>query len=511
MTPETLDVLVIGAGISGLSAAWHLQTHCPDRRFAVLEARHTLGGTWSLFRYPGFRSDSDMYTLGFHFKPWRERESIVRGPAIWQYLREAAEEHGLERHIRYGVRVHSANWNSQAARWEVQAVRSGPPGMPGAGAEEPLVFHCSFLFACAGYYRYDHGHQPGFEGLESFRGRHVHAQQWPEGLAVRDQRVVVIGSGATAATLVPALAAEGAQVVLLQRTPSYYFVVPARDRIALVLRRLLPERWAYALMRAKNVALGAFLFRRSRSRPENVRRFLLKQVAKALPAGQPLSPHFTPPYGPWQQRLCLVPDGDLFKAIAQGRAEVVTDHIERFNEQGLQLKSGRTLPADIVVSATGLELQLLGGAQVSLDGVPLETGRLIAYKGVMYAGVPNLAATFGYLAASWTLKADLTSQYVCRLLNHLRDTGNSVATPGSPPPGVELLPFADFTSGYFQRAMHRLPRQGSQGPWKLMDAYADDRRRLLHEPVDDDVLAFGGAATSSPAATAHARSRAAPC
>ncbi|MBL8347770.1 MAG: NAD(P)/FAD-dependent oxidoreductase [Rubrivivax sp.] len=500
MPPETLDVLVIGAGISGLSAAWHLQTHCPERRFAVLEARHTLGGTWSLFRYPGFRSDSDMYTLGFHFKPWREREAIVRGPAILQYLRETAREHGLERHIRYGMLVRSANWHSQAARWEVQAVRSTPEG-----GEEPLTFHCSFLFACGGYYRYDHGHQPAFEGMASFRGTHVHAQQWPEGLPVRGKRVVVIGSGATAATLVPALAAEGAQVVLLQRTPSYYFVVPARDRIALLLRRLLPERWAYALTRAKNVALGAFLFRRSRSQPEKVRGFLLKQVAKALPAGQSLSPHFTPPYGPWQQRLCLVPDADLFKALADGRAEVVTDHIECFTESGLRLKGGRELQADVIVSATGLELQLLGGAQLSLDGVPLETGRLVSYKGVMYAGVPNLAATFGYLAASWTLKADLTSRYVCRVLNHLRDTGTRVATPGLPPADVELQPFADFTSGYFQRAMHRLPRQGSQGPWKLFDRYADDRRRLLHEPVDDGVLAFSAGPAQAPESLPLAR------
>lgn len=501
MPPETLDVLVIGAGISGLSAAWHLQKHCPDRRFAVLEARHTLGGTWSLFRYPGFRSDSDMYTLGFHFKPWREREAIVRGAAIWQYLRETAQEHGLERHIRYGIRVHSANWNSQAARWEVHAVRSTPEG-----GEEPVVLHCSFLFACGGYYRYDQGYQPAFEGMARFRGTHVHAQQWPEGLPVRGKRVVVIGSGATAATLVPALAAEGAQVVLLQRTPSYYFVVPARDRIALLLRAMLPERWAYALTRAKNVALGAFLFSRSRSKPEKVRGFLLKQVAKALPAGQDLSPHFTPPYGPWQQRLCLVPDADLFKALADGRAEVVTDHIERFTERGLLLASGRELEADVIVSATGLELQLLGGALFSLDGVPLETGRLVAYKGVMYAGVPNLAATFGYLAASWTLKADLTSQYVCRVLNHLRDTGTRVATPGAPPADMALQPFADFTSGYFQRAMHRLPRQGSQGPWKLFDAYADDRHRLLREPVDDGVLVFSGAPgqSSEPVSLARA-------
>jgi cation diffusion facilitator CzcD-associated flavoprotein CzcO len=486
MPPETLDVLVIGAGISGLSAAWHLQRHCPERRFAILEARPSLGGTWGLFRYPGFRSDSDMDTLGFHFQPWRGHKAIVGGPAILQYLRETAQQHGLERHIRYGMRLRSANWNSQAARWEVQAVRSTPQG-----AEEVLPLYCSFLFNCSGYYRYDQGHQPPFEGMALYRGTHVHAQQWPEGLAVRGKRVVVIGSGATAATLVPALASEGAQVVLLQRTPSYYFIRPAADRIGLLLRRVLPERWAYALTRAKNVALGSLFFRWSRSRPQQVRKILLKQVAQALPAGQALSPHFTPPYGPWQQRLCLVPDGDLFKALADGRTEVVTDHIESFTEHGLRLASGRELQADIIVSATGLQLQLLGGASFSLDGVPLQTGSLVTYKGVMYAGVPNLAATFGYLAASWTLKADLTSLYVCRVLNHLRDTGTRVAMPGAPPAGHTLAPFADFSSGYIQRAMHLLPRQGTQGPWKLFDHYADDRRRLQQEPVDDGVLAFG--------------------
>jgi monooxygenase len=488
MTPETLDVLVIGAGISGLSAAWHLQTHCPDRRFAVLEARQTLGGTWSLFRYPGFRSDSDMYTLGFHFKPWRERSAIARGPAILQYLREAASEHGLERHIRYGTRVRSADWNPRAARWEVTAVRTRADG-----ADEVIRLHCSFLFVCGGYYRYDQGHQPAFEGMGSFRGTQVHAQQWPEGLDCRGKRVVVIGSGATAATLAPALAAQGAQVVLLQRTPSYYFAVPGRDRVALLLRRLLPERWAYALTRRKNVALGAFLFGRSRSRPDQVRRFLLRQVAKALPKGYDLRPHFTPPYAPWQQRLCLVPDGDLFEAVSAGRVEVVTDHVARFTEAGLRLASGRELQADVIVSATGLELQLLGGAQLAIDGVPVETSRLVAYKGVMYGGVPNLAATFGYVAASWTLKADLTSRYVCRLLDHMRATGARVATPGLPPAGMALKPFVDFSSGYFQRAMHMLPRQGSAGPWKLLDRYVDDRRRLLHEPVDDGVLVFSAA------------------
>jgi cation diffusion facilitator CzcD-associated flavoprotein CzcO len=497
-----LDVLIIGAGISGLSAAWHLKRQCPDQRFLILESRDALGGTWDLFRYPGIRSDSDMYTLGFRFKPWRAERSIAAGSQIRSYLQEMADENDLNAAIRFGLRVRSADWRSGERRWRVQAVREHADD---AGLRDAVVeFSCRFLFVCSGYYRYDAGYQPSFEGLEVFQGRQVHAQHWPEDLDCKGKRVVVIGSGATAVTLVPALARSGAHVVQLQRTPSYLLALPGRDALALALRRLLPERAAYALTRAKNVLVGAALFKACRRWPAAMRRLLVGGVRKALRPGLDAAPHFDPPYRPWEQRLCLVPDADYFRALNAGQAEVVTDTIDRFTAHGIRLRGGRELAADIVVFATGLQLQVLGGAQLSLDGMPVASGELINYKGVMYCGIPNFAATFGYTNASWTLKADLTSQYVCRLLRTMGARGAGTATPRYPPPGQALQPMVDLSSGYFQRALHLLPRQGTQRPWKLSQSYLADVWQLRYRAVDDGVLAFDQAVAFRPASESQA-------
>jgi len=509
-----LDVLIVGAGISGLSAAWHLRTSCPGLSIGIVEAREAIGGTWDLFRYPGVRSDSDMYTLGFRFEPWRGERAIAAGGEIRAYLQQTADEHGLTSLIRFGLRVCRLDWDSGEGRWRVQAVRAGsadhpphaggrgraaegqagdgsmPDATPDATPDSTVEFSCRFVFACSGYYRYGAGHQPDWPGLADYRGVHVHAQHWPEGLDLRGRRVVVIGSGATAVTLVPALAEAGAQVVQLQRTPSYLLARPARDALALALRRMLPPRGAWALTRAASVLLGALLFGLSRRRPAAMRRYLIDGVRRALPPGYDVETHFSPPYGPWRQRLCLVPDGDFFRAIRSGRAEVVTDAIERFTAGGIRLASGRELQADIVVSATGLQLQTLGGARMSLDGRPVATGELVNYKGVMYCGVPNFAATFGYTHASWTLKADLTSAFVCRVLERMRASGARVCVPRPPPADEPLRPLVDFSSGYFQRAQHLLPRQGSRWPWKLSPGYLSDAWRLRFGTIDDGVLCF---------------------
>lgn len=483
---EELDVLIVGAGISGLSAAWHLSRHCPDQRLRVVEQRDALGGTWDLFRYPGVRSDSDMHTLGFGFRPWRHPQSIAAGETIRRYLQETAEEAGLLRSIRFGVRVTSLDWRGDEARWVVRAVRAGADGQPLA-----FEWRCRFVFVCSGYYRYDAGHQPAWEGLQDFGGVHVHAQHWPAGLAVDGRRVVVIGSGATAVSLVPALASAGARVVQLQRTPSYLLTLPSRDAVAMALHRVLPVRWAAGLTRLKNVAAAAVLYAACRRWPAAMRRLLLAGVRRALPRGEGVSmADFEPPYGPWEQRLCVVPDGDYFDALREGRAQIVTGRIRRFTADGIRLEDGREIAADIVVSATGLTLQMLGGAHLSVDGQPVASGELLGYKGVMFCGIPNLAATFGYPNASWTLKADLSAVYVCRLLRHLRARGARVATPRFPPPGQPRQPLVDFSSGYFRRGAQLLPRQGTAGPWKLAKGWLGDTWRLRHEPVDDGVLAF---------------------
>jgi cation diffusion facilitator CzcD-associated flavoprotein CzcO len=477
-----LDVLVVGAGISGISAAWHLQNLCPRLRFAVLEARDTLGGTWDLFRYPGVRSDSDMFTLGFSFRPWTGAKSIAQGPAILQYLRDTVREHGIERRIRFGHRVRRAEWRSADAAWNVEVER--------AGCAEPRGLRSRFLFMCGGYYRYDEGYAPEFPGAPQFRGRIVHPQAWSDDIEYAGKRIVVIGSGATAVTLVPALAERAAHVTMLQRSPSFMLSRPSYDSIAAWLHRRLPVRLAQGLTRWKNVLLGAYLFRICRRKPQRLKRWLIGQVRRALPAGYDVATHFTPSYNPWEQRLCLVPDGDLFKAICAGKVSIATGHVERFTAGGVRLASGAELAADLVVTATGLKLQALGGAELRVDGQRVDPARLVVYKGLMYRDLPNFAATFGYANASWTLKADLTSRYVCRLLNHMERAGARVCTPRMADAAMALEPLVDFSSGYFQRALHALPKQGAVRPWKLNQNYLLDLLALRFGRIDDGVLEF---------------------
>ncbi|MFD1788783.1 flavin-containing monooxygenase [Sphingomonas floccifaciens] len=473
---EQFDVIVIGAGLSGIGASWHLATECPDLTHLILEARDDLGGTWDLFRYPGIRSDSDMHTLGFRFKPWRQAEAIADGGSILDYLRETAAEKCIVGRIRYRHRVVAAEWSSAEAAWTLTVDRDG----------ERALFRANFLYVCAGYYDYEEGHAPVFPGGERFGGRIVHPQFWPDDLDCTDKRVVVIGSGATAVTLVPELAKTAAHVTMLQRSPTYIVARPGKDGVANALRRVLPERTAYRLTRWKNVLLGQFFYRQMRKHPDAAKTRLIGWVRDRLGEGIDVDRHFTPRYDPWDQRLCLVPDGDLFDAIKAGRASVVTDTIETFTLDGIRLASGDTLPADIVVTATGLKLKMLGGITLSVDGQVADPAKALTYKGMMFSDIPNLAIAFGYTNASWTLKADLTSAYVCRLLKHMRATGVRQATPrvGAP---VEREAFLDFTSGYVQRAKDILPQQGTRAPWKLDQNYLKDVRTLRYGPVDDEM------------------------
>ena len=475
-------MLIIGAGLSGIGAGVHLQQRCPKRSFAVLEGRARLGGTWDLFRYPGVRSDSDMYTLGYRFRPWKGAKSIADGPAILAYLKDTAREHGIDKKIRFDHRVTRAAWSTTDALWTVDAEVGE--------ARTPHRFTCNFLFTCGGYYRYDAGHTPEFAGRVQFKGRVVHPQHWPADLAHAGRRVVVIGSGATAVTLVPALAQTAAHVTMLQRSPTWMIGMPSQDVVATAMRRLLPARLAYGLARWKQVALGMFSYRLFRARPALAKRILLGGVRRWLGPDADLATHFTPRYNPWEQRLCLVPDGDFFKAVRTGRASVVTDTIERFTETGIALTSGAHLDADIVVTATGLALELAGGLQVSVDGVPVDWPNTLNYKGLMYSGVPNFAAVFGYTNASWTLKADLISEYVCRLLNHMAEHNLRQCTPRNGDPGMATEPWVDFSSGYLQREMHRFPKQGSRGPWKLNQNYLRDLFALRYGRLDDGAMTF---------------------
>ncbi|QYE35282.1 NAD(P)/FAD-dependent oxidoreductase [Polymorphobacter sp. PAMC 29334] len=481
---EHFDVLIVGAGLSGIGAAYHLQTLCPGKTYAILEGRGAIGGTWDLFRYPGIRSDSDMYTLGYSFRPWREAKAIADGPSILSYVRDTAADHGIDHHIRFGHHVDSAAWSSADALWTVTATRDGVP----------VELTCNFLFMCSGYYDYAAGHTPDFAGSADFAGQIVHPQHWPADLDYAGKRVVVIGSGATAVTLVPAMARTAAHVTMLQRSPSYVVARPAVDGIADRLRRNLPAKLAYALVRWKNVLLGMMFFNQSRKNPAKVKGLILDGVRAQLGPDYDVAKHFTPAYNPWDQRLCLVPDADLFDAIKGGSASVVTDHIDHFTRDGIVLKSGAELPADVIVTATGLNLSLLGKMAVSVDGAPVDFAKSFNYKGMMYSDVPNLASAFGYTNASWTLKADLTSEYVCRLLKHMDRTGTRIATPRRDAGASGETPFLDFSSGYVTRSMDKFPKQGTAVPWKVHQNYVRDLLALRYGKVADGTMEFNAPA-----------------
>jgi cation diffusion facilitator CzcD-associated flavoprotein CzcO len=492
MEPEYFDVLIVGAGISGIGSAWHVQDRCPGKSYVVLEARESLGGTWDLFRYPGIRSDSDMYTLGFGFKPWRDGKSIADGPSILEYLRETASESGIDSHIRFRHVVKSADWSTEHACWTVRALNQV--------TGEAVSIRCGFLLMCSGYYNYETGHLPPFRGRDRFAGQVVHPQFWPRDLGYEGKRVVVIGSGATAVTLVPEMAKKTAHITMLQRSPTYMAAMPDTDRIANLLRKLLPETWAYAITRWKNIRFQRFIYWRTRVAPDKVRRKLLDLARKEVGPDCDFEANFVPRYDPWDQRLCLVPNADFFHAVRDGKASVVTDTIDTFTETGIRLASGRELEADIIITATGLELCVLGDTEVSVDGDTIDFADTWSYKSMMFSGVPNLVSTFGYINASWTLKADLTAQFACRVINHMDRTGARKCVPElrAEDEGMPALDWiSDFSSGYIQRRMHLLPKQGDRWPWTNTQDYLADRRAILQGPVDDGVLRFIGGAESA--------------
>ena len=485
---EDLDVLIVGAGLSGIGAGYHLQAGLPEKSYAILEARDAIGGTWDLFRYPGVRSDSDMYTLGYAFRPWQETKAIAEGASILSYVRDTAREHGIDRRVRYRHRVVRAEYSTADGRWTVEAER---------GEERDLVrLRCRFLFMCTGYYRYDEGYTPEFPGAERFAGPVVHPQHWNPDIDYAGKRVVVIGSGATAVTLVPALAQRAAHVTMLQRSPSYIVSLPAEDPLAGTLRRLLPARVADPIMRWKSVLLTMLSFELSRRRPALMKSMIRKAVARQLPLGFDIDTHFNPSYNPWDQRLCLVPGGDLFKAIRDGRASVVTDEIETFTERGLALASGAELEADVIVTATGLNLLALGGMRIAVDGREVELADTMSYRGMMLSGVPNLAIALGYTNASWTLKCEETCRYVCRLLSHMDAHAYRQCVPRRDP-SVAERPFIDFSSGYVQRSIGAFPKQGSKAPWRLYQNYPRDIVSLRFSALEDGALEFSGAACAA--------------
>ena len=479
MSNEHVDVLVIGAGISGISAAHHLQTQCPDKSFLILEGRDSIGGTWDLFKYPGIRSDSDMYTLGFSFRPWRDPKAIADGPSIMSYLHGAVEDDGLHDKIRFGRKVVNAQWSSQAAQWTLTVLNTQ--------SQSEEVFTCNFVHMCTGYYNYEQGHRPAFPGEKNFKGPVIHPQFWPEDLDYENKNVVVIGSGATAVTLVPAMAEKAAKVTMLQRSPTYIVSMPAENTLANWARRNLPAKLAYGLTRWRNVLLNRIMFWYCRRYPDKAKKLLLKGVRAELPKGFDIEKHLTPHYNVWDQRVCLAPDGDFFAALRAGTADIVTDHIECFTKRGVKVKSGAEIDADIIVSATGLDLKFFGGVDIQVDNKPVLAKDTMTYKGMMFSGVPNLALSSGYTNASWTLKCDLTSAYVCRLLNHMDKKGYTQARPELDWSDMEVAPLLDFTSGYVVRKLDELPKQGTVTPWRLHQNYLLDIMMLRMGRVTDGI------------------------
>ncbi len=480
MAAEHFDVVIVGAGLSGIGAGYHLKTRLPKKTYAILEGRGAIGGTWDLFRYPGIRSDSDMYTLGYNFKPWPGAKAIADGPSIRDYVQATAKENGIDRHIRFHHSVKSVSWSSKDARWTVKAEHEG----------KVVEFTCSFVMMCSGYYNYSQGYTPGYPGRETFRGKVIHPQFWPEDLDHTGKQVVVIGSGATAVTIVPEMAKTAAHVTMLQRSPTYVVSRPSTDKIATRLRKLFPSKLAYGLTRWKNVSMQMLFYNTARKKPQKTRETITRLAQKELGPDYPVSVHFNPKYNPWDQRMCLIPDSDLFNEIKAGHASVVTDTIDTFTENGIKLSSGQELKADIIVSATGLDLQFLGGAEVKVDGEKVELSKRLTYKGMMYEGVPNMVSIFGYTNASWTLKCDLTCEYTCRIMKRMDQTGTKAVTPRNLAPDTELQPWLDFSSGYVQRTVDRFPKQGDRKPWRLNQNYASDLLMLRYGKLTDPELVF---------------------
>lgn len=473
------DTIIVGAGISGIAAAVHLKDKCPDQRFCILEGRPRLGGTWDLFKYPGIRSDSDMHTLGYKFKPWTNKKSIADGPSILAYLKETVDEYDLNKTIQYNHKVVHANWNSASAKWEITADVDGAP----------ITLTAQFLFMGAGYFKYETGYTPDFPGREAYKGEVIHPQNWSDTTVHCDKKVVIIGSGATAVTIVPAIADETAHVTMLQRSPSYMQSAPSTDWLSNNLRKIMSDKLAYNIVRTKNIWRQALLYRFTQGMPKTAKKWALSKVQKSLGKDYNIDPHFIPHYAPWDERFCLVPDNDFFDAVRTGKATIVTDHIDHFDETGIRLKSGGHLEADLIVTATGLDLEVLGGTQFSRDGQAFNFTKSFAYEGMMYSGLPNMLSVFGYVNASWTLRSDIVAEFFCRLIQHMKETGTSTVTPVAPD-GMAENPWIDFAAGYIQRSMHRFPKQGDREPWLNTQNYLRDRKALLNKDIDGDGLEF---------------------